>query len=198
MRYVPRTGSTSAAASDGCRRAFATSRVSSARGRARMALRDGGVSRSDEQRGPTCRTTRSHWLSIVCTMDSTGATVGFHSAGGALSSEAEMVDSPPLARSRTTTLPSSSTRTLDTNLSAATATTSGTAWKWPISASPNSAVQMGDRLKRSNARLCQMKGAKRRAPPSGLPTSKRASAFWKAKPTQSQGNLVGDTMKDQK
>ena len=37
----------------------------------------------------------------------------------------------------------------------------------------------------------------RRAPPSGPSTSKSASAFWKVKPTQSQGNLVGDNMQDE-
>ena len=47
-------------------RALATARVSSARTRARMALRDGGVRRSEEQRRPTCRTTSSFFaLTLV-------------------------------------------------------------------------------------------------------------------------------------
>ena len=48
------------------------------------------------------RRARSHWASVACTTDCTGATVASKSAGGARSFEAEVVDNPPLARSRTT------------------------------------------------------------------------------------------------
>ena len=56
---------------------------------------------------------RSHWATFTGTMDGTGATVGSNSAGGALRSGAEVVDSLPFASSRTTTLPSISTRPMD-------------------------------------------------------------------------------------
>ena len=72
------------------------------------------------------RLASSHWASVACTSDATDVTVGSDDVG-ARSSEAEIVHSPPLARSRTTTPPSLPTRTTATNRSAATATASGSA-----------------------------------------------------------------------
>ena len=82
------------------------------------------------------RLASSHWASVACTRDASDVTVRSDDVGGTGSSEAEIVDSPPLARSRTTTPPSLPTRTTATNRSAATATAPGSAWKWPICAAP--------------------------------------------------------------
>ena len=43
------------------------------------------------------RLASSHWASVACTRDATDVTIGSDDVGGTRSSEAEIVDSPPLA-----------------------------------------------------------------------------------------------------